>query len=147
MSPIAAQFYSLDPNARRAVVVRLLEEALRVWGQHYSPGTRPTYQESVTGSIQELDVDLPKEALEAIRAGVDTKAIAERYREPIVALQDEDLELPEAAEFAYYAIYNGYRRYIERHAVEEKLLLNQALSCLPSEQMESVFREAVQRVA
>jgi hypothetical protein len=147
MSPLAAQFYSLAPDARRLVVIHLLGQALSVWEQYYSPGTRPKYQESVTGSTQEVDTDLPREALAAVRAGADTKGVRERYREPIVALQDEDIEMPEQAEFAYYAIYNAYRRYIQRDPIEEKLLLSQALSSLPPEQFESIFREALQRVA
>ncbi|MGG7607812.1 hypothetical protein [Massilia sp. BKSP1R2A-1] len=143
MSPLALQFYSLASDQQRFVVIRLLWKALDVWEQYNSPGTRPTYQESVSGSIQELDTDLPREALETILAGTDISGIAERYREPIVALRDEDIQLPESAEFAYYAIYNAYRRYILLEPVEDKLLINQLLSSLPSEQAESAFCEAL----
>ncbi len=124
----------------------MLEQALRVWERHYPPGTKQSYYESVTGSSQELDIELPGEALEAVRAGADNKSIWDRYREPIIALHDEDVELPESALFAYYAIYNAYRRYIGQDPVEETLLINQALSSLPQDQVEIVFLDAVQAV-
>jgi hypothetical protein len=143
MSPLAVQFYSLAPDQQRLVVIPLLEKALEVWEQYYSPGTRPTYQESITGSIQELDTDLPREAWEAIIAGTDTNGIAMRYLEPIVALRDEDMQVPEPAEFAYYAIYNAYQRYIRHESVGDNVLINQILSSLPEEQAEGAFREAV----
>ena len=125
-------------------MLRLLDEALSVWEQHYSPGTRLTYKESVTGSLQELDVALPREAKEAIYSRSEAREIQERYREPIAALQDGDLDFPGPAAFAYYAIYNAYRRYVENSPIEESLIANQAMSALPEEQVENAFKAAVQ---
>jgi hypothetical protein len=58
-----------------------------------------------------LDCGLPREALAAGRSGTDAAAIGQRYLEPIAALQDDDLVLPEAAHFSYYAVYNAFERY------------------------------------
>jgi len=82
--------------------------------------------------MQNLDIGLPREALEAVLALSDAADIAVRYREPIVALQDMDLALSTNAEFAYYAIYNAFRRYALNLNIEEALVVDQALSALPS---------------
>src|SRR5712675_1374743 len=122
MKQTAAEFFALPAAKRRLALLSLCAHSLAVWESHYSPGTSPSYQESVTGSVQELDVGLPREALQAAQRGSEDAGIQERYKEPIVALQDHDLQLPDAAEFAYYAIYNAYRRYVASVDIEEKLI-------------------------
>jgi hypothetical protein len=146
MKQIAADFLALSSTKRRYAMLKLCEHSLQVWESFYPLGVNPTYQEMVTGSIQVLEVGLPREAVEAIIKGTDSRKIEERYREPIVALQDMDLEFPDSAEFAYYSIYNAFRRYVLGAEIEEKLILNQALSALPEGEMKGVFQEAVASV-
>jgi hypothetical protein len=144
MHPAAAAFVSMPPEQQRGVHLRLLHHALRVWEQHYPPGGRPTYRESVAGTLQELDVELPRQALAAIHDRRDPADIAARYREPITALRDADLTLsPEAAEFAYYAIYNAFRLHALGHSTDPWLVVNQALSTVESEQVVATLQEAV----
>jgi hypothetical protein len=45
---------------------------------------------------------------------VDLGNVAQRYLEPIAALQDEDLAFPDAVRFAYYALYNCFEKYVGR---------------------------------
>jgi hypothetical protein len=52
-------------------------------------------------------------SLASVEAGVDRADVAQRYLEPITALQDDDLELPNHIELSYYAIYNLYRSAVE----------------------------------
>ena len=147
MKGLAEKFLSMSQDERKAVLINLCDRALHVWQSHYPVGGLPTYQESVTGSTQILDVALPHEALDAARTETDGESIGQRYKEPIVALQDSDLELaPDAAEFAYYSIYNAFRRYGQGLSIDEKLILNQALSALPNEEMRDVFAAALKTV-
>jgi hypothetical protein len=147
MKQTAANFFSLPDAKRRSALLRLCAESLTVWESHYPPEASISYQETVTGSIQVLDVGLPREALQAAQSGVGDPEIHERYKEPIVALKDNDLEFPEVAEFAYYAIYNAYRLYVIGAKIEEKLILNQALSALPEEEMHQIFIASIAHAA
>jgi hypothetical protein len=143
MHPTAANFCAMSAEQQRLVHLRLLDHALKIWEQHYPAGGRPTYRETVTGTIQELDVQLPFEALTAVREQCDLANIAVRYQEPIVSLQDCDLKLPEAAEFAYYAIYNAFRLHAMGCKIDPWLVVNQVLSAVGEEQAVSVLEAAV----
>jgi hypothetical protein len=143
MKQTAEEFFALPTAKRRLTLLSLCTRSLAVWESHFSPNASPSYQDSVTGSLQEVNVGLPREALQAVQSNSEGASILEKYIEPIVALQDQNLELPEAAEFAYYAIYNAFLRYVAGVDIEEKLILNQALSALPEEEMHSAFREAL----
>ena len=44
------------------------------------------------------------------------------------ALQDENLVFPEPVAFAYYAIYNLFRKYAAQADVDDWLIVNQALA-------------------
>lgn len=125
------------------MLLNLCRKALAVWEAQFPPGSELKYEESVTGTAQTLDVHLPREALQELVDSELHSDVQARYREPIVALQDLDLEFPESAELAYYAIYNTHLRYRQGRPIEEKLILNQALSCLPEAEMDDAFTEAL----
>ena len=143
MDSSASTFLAMSANQQRVVHLRLLERAVSVWEEHYPPNSCPTYQETVTGTIQELDVGLPREALTAIHKLCDLANIAGRYREPIVALQDDDLELPDPVEFAYYAVYNAFRLHVLGRDIDPWLVVNQALSAVGLEQASTVLDAAI----
>lgn len=50
----------------------------------------------------------------------------------------------ESAEFAYYALYNGFRLHVLGQNVDSWLVVNQALSAVKLEQVASVFKDAVE---
>src|SRR5687767_2545789 len=103
-----ARFVALPAAGRRRVLIELCGRALEVWEERYPVGSQINYFETVAGTSQSVDVGLPREALCVLKGeGVDAN-IAERYLEPMVALRDRDLELPDPVEFAYYCIYNAY---------------------------------------
>jgi len=93
----------------------------------------------------EVDIGLPADALRSARAGVDLANVASRYREPIVAMQDDDLNFPEPVEFAYYAIYNCFRKHACGEDIDPWLIVNQALSS--SEDKESWLPQLAQAIA
>jgi hypothetical protein len=143
MHPSAAKFLAMPSVQQRAVHLRLLDHAMAVWEQHFSAVANPAYIESVAGTTQELDIGLPSEALAAIHEQRDPTNIAARYREPIASLQDSDLVLPEPAEFAYYAIYNGFFLHVVGRKVDPWIIVNQVLSAVGQEQAIPVLDSAV----
>jgi hypothetical protein len=125
---LRAAFEGLDGSCRRAVQLALCQHALGVWEAYLRHHGPREYVDSVVGMDHCVDNALPRDALASVEAGVDRASVAQRYREPIVALQDDDLELPDHVELAYYAIYNLYRGAIEGAAIDDWLIVNQALS-------------------
>jgi hypothetical protein len=142
----AEQFLALDEAKKRVACIHLCELALAVWESNFPDGRQVTYQESVAGSSQSLDYQLPREALAAVRVGTDAAAIGQRYLEPIAALQDEDLVLPETAQFAYYAIYNVFQRYVRERKIDEWTIVNQALASTGTSDPGSVLSEVLRNV-
>ncbi|MFE3028796.1 hypothetical protein, partial [Nocardia tengchongensis] len=106
------RFSQLGADHRRLVHLSLCEEALPTWID-YVQGKRARlrYRDSVVGIRHHVDVELPTDALRSAHAGTDLADIGGRYLEPISALQDDDLTFPDPVEFAYYAIYNCFRKY------------------------------------
>lgn len=86
------------------------------------------YRDSVVAMWHQVDVDLPADALPAAHAGVDLADVGSRYLEPMSALQDDDLTLPDPVEFAYFAIYNCFCKYVRDQDIPDWLIVNQALS-------------------
>jgi len=130
MHPIAERFFALNDEQKRLVHISMASIALTSWRRHVSSESVPLkYQETVAGTFQVVDVELPAEALEAVISGVRSN-IAKRYLEPICAMQDDDWEFNDDAEMAYYAIYNTYRKYIEGKEIDNWLIVNQSLSSL-----------------
>ena len=145
MHKAAELFLALDGAKKRAACIQLCERALRIWESNFPDGCRVAYQESVAGSTQILDCGLPREALAAVRSGTDAAGIGQRYLEPIAALQDDDLVLPEAAHFAYYAVYNAFELYVWERKIDEWTIMNQALASAgahdPGVALSDVLRE------
>jgi hypothetical protein len=125
---LRAVFEGLDGSRRRAVQLALCHHALGVWEAYLQRHGPIEYVDSVVGMYHCVDSALPRDALASVEAGVDRAGVAQRYQEPIVALQDDDLELPDHVELAYYAIYNLYRSAIEGAAIADWLIVNQALA-------------------
>jgi hypothetical protein len=128
MDALAADFLALDPSGKRRVHLILCRFALEKWETYTKSFPSLQYKDSVVGMDHIVDTRLPQDAFESSKTGLDGMAISERYREPVVALQDDDLELPENIEFSYYAIYNLFCKYVEKKTVDDWLIVNQALS-------------------
>ena len=124
----AAEFFALDPARRRSVHFALGERALTVWANYAARRTDWEYVESVAGTWQTVDRQLPAAALASARQGDDLANVALRYLEPIAALQGDDLAFPGAVTFAYYAIYNLFRKYAAQAEVDDWQIVNQALA-------------------
>ena len=134
MKSIADEFYALTPEQRRTVHFALCEHALQIWRQYVSAQTRIEYTESLVGTHQIVDQQLPVDALESAKRSVDVRQVGKRYREPIAALHDDDLVFPQNIIFAYYALYNLFRKYVQGESVDDWLIVNQAISSEKDEQ-------------
>ncbi|MGW6726044.1 hypothetical protein ACWF9G_09085 [Nocardia sp. NPDC055029] len=122
-------FFQLGADRRRQVHLSLCEDALPTWIGFIRGEPAPLrYRDSVVGMWHHVDVELPADALRSARAGVDLADIGSRYLEPITALQDDDLAFPDSVEFAYYAIYNCFCKYVRGDDIPDWLIVNQALS-------------------
>jgi len=128
MSNLGQRFLELGSARKRAVHFKLCAHALGKWLDYSASRGRIEYIEGVVGTSQVVDNDLPALAFEAARQGRDTNAVARRYGEPIAALQDEDLAFPDQVAYAYYAVYNLFRKYAGSVEIDDWLIVNQALS-------------------
>lgn len=124
---LQAQFFALSAERRRGVHFALCQHALQIW-QRALADQQITYHDSVVGLKHTLDQALPAEAYQAALAGQAQASLDKRYLEPLVALQDEDLELPGPLSYAFYALYHLYQKYAKGAEVDDWLIVNQALA-------------------
>ena len=128
MHTLAKRFLDLSAAQKRTVHLNLCDHALAKWRDFCASKGRIAYVESVCGTHQTVDMLLPDDALRSVRDGHDVADVDRRYGEPIAAMQDEDLTFPEPIRFAYYAIYNAFNKYVRNEAIDDWLIVNQALS-------------------
>ena len=122
------QFLLLPPAEKRRVHFALCAKALAVWLSYASQKKKSRYVDGVVGLSHKVDMALPSDAFNAAQEGRDAAGVAERYAEPITAMQDDDLEFPRNIEFAYYSIYNLFCKYVTRDDIDDWIIVNQAIS-------------------
>jgi hypothetical protein len=120
---------------------------LAKWTAFIGSRGNTTYTETVCGTRQVVDATVPQDALTSAKQSRDVAKVQERYREPIVSLHDGDLELPSSVEFAYYSLYNLFRKYTGIEDVDDWLIVNQALSSETDETQWAPLLEAAIRQA
>ncbi|MFO0966959.1 MAG: hypothetical protein U0793_15405 [Gemmataceae bacterium] len=131
MASLREQFLTLVPGRRRLAHLSLCEKALATWTAYVRSRGRVSYAETVCGTNQTVDAALPQDAFQCAKQGRDVANVDARYGEPIAALQDGDLVFPDAIRFAYYSVYNLFRKYVAGEEVDDWLIVNQALSAEP----------------
>lgn len=109
-SEILAAFRALPLHRRYEAMRTACADALDAWERYAKQGT-VEYTDGVAGVHHVVDLSLPSRAIAAVDkhlAGeqLDSADIWEGYREPITAMQDDDLDFPDGIALAYYAIYN-----------------------------------------
>ena len=142
---LADEFLALNPEQRRLIHFSLCEHALEKWNSYAKAHKKIEYQETVAGTLQEVDKQLPSDSLSSAKQGFDSLNVTKRYQEPITAMQDDELVFPENISFAYYAIYNLFQKYAENKTVDDWLIVNQALSSESNSEMwNSLLNNAIQ---
>lgn len=143
MHALAAAYFNLTAKQKKQIHVILCQQALAIWQTYTEQHTPLTYIESVVGTYQTVDNTLPQDALGAIQAGHDNAQVADRFLEPLAALQDHDWEMPPNIEFAYYAILNAFRLHVLKQPIEPWLIVNQALAAISEEQALDTLQQAL----
>jgi hypothetical protein len=139
------EFFALNPEQRRLVHFSLCEQALEKLIAYANGHKKIEYRESVVGTLQEVDQQLPSDSFSSAWQGFDSLNVAKRYQEPIAAMQDDDLVFPENICFAYNAIYNLFQKYAENKTIDDWLIVIQALSSEnKSERWNSLLNNAIQ---
>ena len=128
MNNLYQQFTELGSESRKRVHIELCSHALSKWNDYISLHGEIRYVETVCGTEQIVDSSLPSDALQSVIEGRDIANVRQRYLEPVTALQDNDLELPDSVKFAYYSIYNLFNKYMKNEAIDDWLIVNQALA-------------------
>jgi hypothetical protein len=133
-SEILTAFRALPLHRRHEAMRMACSYAADVW-ERYAEGGSVTYTDGVVGMQHVLDMTLPARALAAVDrklAGdhVAPEEIWSAYREPITALQDEDLDLPDDIARAYRAIYNLFGLVFKRLILYDDgdIIIQQALT-------------------
>src|SRR5437016_1441025 len=100
MQTLRHQFMALSLQQKRIVHLDLCEYALKQWKSYVKSRGKITYVEGVCGTRQVVDAGLPNDAFVSLMRGCNIADIEQRYLEPIIAMQDFDLEFPDQIEFA-----------------------------------------------
>ncbi len=147
MHPVAEKYFSLSPEAQKKVQIELCLKAYDLWLEYVSSNGIVEYQETVTGTIQVIDYQLPKDAIDSVALGHDDLDVKQRYLEPATALQDEDITFSDDMEMAYYAIHNLFHFHIANTVEDSWLIMNQSLSALGEVKGLECFTKAVKNAA
>jgi len=136
---IMAAFTAL-PKYRRCQAMRMAcRDAIEVWRRYRADGKPLEYFDGVVGMHHAVDDTLPQRALDDLDRWlrgepVDPRPTDTAYAEPIVAMQDDDLDFPDEVEQAYYAIYNLHRIVFEIPIPpEDHVVLSQVASAVDVE--------------
>ncbi len=128
MKELHTKFISLDACEKRKAHINACTYSLAAWDAFTQKGKKLSYRDSVVLMKHQIEKELPGNALQAVIDGLANKKIEESYLEPIAALQDMDWEPPDNIEYAFYSIYNLYRKYLEGAEIDDWLIINQCLS-------------------
>lgn len=128
MKELHTKFISLDANEKKKALIKACTYSLAAWDAFTKKSKKLSYRDSVVLMKHQIEKGLPRNALQAVIDGLPNKRIEECYLEPIAALQDMDWEPPENIEYAFYSIYNLYRKYCEGAEIDDWLIINQSLS-------------------
>lgn len=104
---------NLSNKHQLELAVVLIEKALVIWDE-YCIGGKLDYIDTVVGMHHEVKPDLPARSLALAKKelqhpgtqAAEIKALNDEFIEPIVAMQDDDWEMPDAVEKVFYAAYN-----------------------------------------
>ena len=102
---------SLNNQDLLNLAYQLCNQGLSIW-ESYTLENNLTYRDTVVGMFHEVRPDLLRESVDYCGESIKQnrtekkKKFFEEFRDPVVALQDLDWELPENVEYIFYAVYN-----------------------------------------
>lgn len=119
---------ALSPDAMRRAHLAACRYSLTAWEAFCREGKGLSYTDSVVGMKHAVDRKLPLRAFKAVLEDSPNWKIGSDYSEPIVALQDFDWEPPRHIEYAFFSVFNLYKKYCEKESIDDWLIFNQAIS-------------------
>ena len=140
---------SLSKDKQFDIAIRLTRLTLPIWDK-YADNNELTYRDTVVGLQHSVDRNLLKKTVDAVDKYISTNKINKtiikniyllpldkKFRDPIVALQDTDWELPNEVENTFYAVHNLLDATLgkERTVFNEATIyvtINQAIDALDS---------------
>ena len=147
MKNLGELFLNLSVKEKKRIHIILCERSLDKWNDYVSKHKNIHYTEFVCGTKQKLNINLPRDAIKSVKEGINILNNKLLYSEPIAAMQDEDLKFPESIMFAYYSIYNLFRKYICNDNIDDWLIVNQALSSENNlERAEEILTDALNQI-
>lgn len=104
---------TLSKPLKFRIALEFAEMLLPVWNKN-AEHNELYYIGTVVGMEHTVDRELPKRVMEVVKNELQKpgsqwasiKAIQNEFSDPIVALQDEDWELPNAVQKTFYSFYN-----------------------------------------
>ena len=125
---------NLPKDKRFDIAIRLTRLALPIW-YNYSNRNELAYRDTVVGLMHSVDRTLLKNTIneverfvianrinKAIIKNFELLTLSRQFRDPIVALQDLDWELPNEVERTFYAVHN----LLDSALGKEKTVFNEA---------------------
>ena len=140
---------NLPKDKRFDMAIRLTRLTLQIW-DNYADKNELTYRDKVVGLQHSVDRALLKNTINEVERYVltnrinkviienfDLLTLSRQFRDPMVALQDLDWELPNEVESTFYAVHNLLDTAIgkEKTVFNEKTIyvtINQAIDALSS---------------
>jgi hypothetical protein len=127
------------------LALRLCNKALPIWDE-YCEENKPEYVDTVVGMFHKVDPGFLKRISLYIETYIEPhspgsldeglKKLEDEFTDPIIALQDQDWDLPDAVRLTFYAFYNLVCGVKEKYSVFNELSnyvsVNQALDALMS---------------
>ena len=69
------EFFALTPKQRRSAHILLCEHALEKWITYVATQDSIEYMESITGTRQEVDKQLPVDSLTSVKENLDARKV------------------------------------------------------------------------
>jgi hypothetical protein len=104
---------TLSPRRKLGLAIQFVQKSQSIWND-YAANNKLTYIDTVVGMFHEVKPDLPERSLDAAvkefenpgSNQAEIKSLLDEFLDPIVAMQDDDWEIPDEVEKTFYATYN-----------------------------------------
>ena len=127
MHELVVKFKNLSADETKKAHVRACAYSVSAWDKFCANGRNLTYKDSVVFLTHSVDKSLLNSALQAV---IDNHSdgLLDSFLEPINALEEMDWTPGQNIEYAFYSIYNLYKKYCHKEEIDNWLIINQALS-------------------
>lgn len=144
---LVKKFHSLNEQEKKNVHILLCEHAVQQWNQYVKENQYIKYTDSVVGLNHVVDNSLLEDALKSVKCNVDSSDVESRFEEPIAAIDDDDLILPEHIRSSFLALYNLFEKYALSHSVDDSVILNFAVSSEENEDLwDDLFLNSIKAI-